>query len=179
MKKILSAIFICTILFAGCGGDDKFQNALEQSKIALQNHDYQAAFNHLKIAKDAGHLDDQSYATYQALDKFLKAKAELAENDTKDALEKLNEIPANLQDVNLSAEIENLRNQIQHDKNAVVNFHDKIETIEDQIDDGDYVDAALNIADLLSKEGISQEQRQKVEELHQKLEDIKSKVNLK
>jgi len=177
LKKFLSTALIASVLLtAGCGGNETAEKAVEQSKLSMASGDYTAALNYLKLAMDEGNKDAKVQETAQILENFLKAKEEVANHQTTKALEYLNAIPESYKNSSIAADIEKLRQEIDKGTSSAANIEEQISAVRNWIASGDYASAALNIAELFTK-NLSPEQRKQAEELRSMLETAKSKIS--
>jgi len=176
LKKFLSTALIASVLLtAGCGGNETAEKAVEQSKLSMASGDYTAALNYLKLAMDEGNKDAKVRETAQILENFLKAKEEVANHQTTKALEYLNAIPESYKNSSIAADIEKLRQEIDKGTSSAANIEEQISAVRSWIASGDYASAALNIAELFTK-NLSPEQRKQAEELRSMLEAGNRKV---
>lgn len=178
MKKINSILVVLAIvitMIAGCTGSTE-KKAINEGKRLMENGEYETALSYLNIAKSEGNDNAEVEEMILIIDNYIKSLDAFDEANMEEANDYINAIPENYKNYSISADVENLKNNISAKQTIMADIDSQISGTKQMVAVGDYVSAEANVKELYVKE-MTEYQKKQVDEINATIQSAKSKID--
>lgn len=173
--KQITVICAAALLLCSCGSSTA-SKAVEQARLSVAGHDYQAALDSLKLAVSEGARTKEILSMTDILSGYLSAESAFNADDMAQAEAAMASIPAEYVNYSIKGDIDTLNASIVSRKSEIAAIDSQIAGVKIFVQNGDYVSAEANIAEL-KESNLTQAQRTQTEELDLFLQAANEKIN--
>lgn len=167
-RVVLVGFVLATMILVGCG-NDAVKNYIDKSKSTMEAKEYDKALVAIQLALDEDKDNVEANKIFKIISIYEETKTLLANNNVILAKEELEKLEDDYTNYSIKDDIEILRKDIDDKLKVVEEINSKLDNISKLIDEKGYSEAKALFLEV-SKESLSEEQKNKANELNAKID---------